>query len=207
MEASSPVHLTTTVMPGGTIDLAVDMVAPDQAGTYQGYWKLIGGGGNYFGIGSGADAAFWVKIVVPALPTETGLPPLTLTPTASATPRATPEVIASGSALLSLRSEIDLDSGELDPASGSDAALLEPTPGAPSIVPADGVQMSRYGPPPDPPPPGRCQALSLTADPIPLSSLSVQGLVCYKTTAGRLGYFRVKTLADGLGIDFVTWGP
>ncbi len=207
MEASSPVHLTTTVIPGATVDLAVDMVAPETPGTYQGFWKLIGRGGNYFGIGSRADAAFWVKIIVPALPTETGVATPTLTPTASATPRPTPEVAASGSASLELDMSLDLDTGELDPSSGSDASLLEPTPDAPSLVPADGAQMSRYGPPPDPPTPNRCQALNLTSDPIPLSSLSVQGLVCYRTTDGRLGYLRVKTLDDGLGISFVTWGP
>jgi hypothetical protein len=207
MEASSPVHLTTTVPPGSTVDLAVDMVAPDQPGSYQGFWKLIGHSGEYFGIGSDADAAFWVKIVVPALPTETGVATPTLTPTATATPRATPEVAASGLASLTLDTSLDLDTGELDPESGSDASLIELPPDTPSLVPADGALMSRYGPPPDPPSPSRCQALNLTGDPIPLSSLSVQGLVCYRTTEGRLGYFRVMTLDDSLGIAFVTWGP
>lgn len=207
MEAASPVHLTTTVPPHSSVDLSVDLVAPAQPGTYQGYWKLTGRDGNYFGIGAEADVAFWVKIIVPALPTETGVVAPTLTPTASATPRATPEAIAAGSASLTLEQSLDLDGAQIDPPSGSDASLLEPTPGAPALVPAGGAQMSRYGPPPDPPSPSRCQALSLTSDPIPLSSLSVQSIVCYRTTAGRLGYFRVKSLVNGLAIDFVTWGP
>jgi hypothetical protein len=52
------------VRPGDTIDATVpDMVAPDSAGTYQGFWKLRDGSGHIFGYGS-ANKAFWVKIVV-----------------------------------------------------------------------------------------------------------------------------------------------
>ena len=207
MKGNTRVNLTTMVPPGSTVDLAVDMAAPDQPGSYQGFWKLIGRDGNYFGIGSDAEVAFWVKIIVPALPTPTGVIPPTLTPTASATPKATSEAVAAGFASLSLGMSLDLDTGEIDPLSGSDASLLEPTPGAPAIVPTGGAKMSRYGPPPDPPPPSRCQTLNLTGSPIPLSSLAVHGLVCYRTADGRFGYFRVNNLDGGLRIEFLTWGP
>jgi hypothetical protein len=207
LEASSPVHLTTTVIPGATVDVAVDLVAPETPGTYQGYWKLVSRGGNYFGLGAEADAAFWVKIVVPALPTETGVATPTPTPTATTTPKPTPETVASGSTTLELDMSLDLDTGQHDPTSGSDISLNAALPGPPSLVPAEGALVSRYGPPPDPPTPSRCQALNLSEEPIPLSSLSVQGLVCYRTSEGRLGYLRVRSLDDGLGLSFVTWGP
>jgi hypothetical protein len=207
MEAASPVHLTTMVPPGSSVDLSVDLVAPQQPGSYQGFWKLVGKDGGYFGIGADADLAFWAKIVVPALPTETGVVSPSLTPTASATPKPTPVAVAAGLVALRPDDSLDLDSGEIDRPSGSDAVMLEPTPGAPALVPAAGAGMSRYGPPPDPPSPSRCQALNLTHDPIPLSSLSTQSIICYRTTADRFGYFRVKSLVEGLVIEFVTWGP
>ena len=207
MDAASLVHLTTTVPPGSTIDLAIDMTAPDQAGTYQGYWKLVGENEQYFGIGSNGDVSFWVKIVVPSLPTPTGVVAPTITPTASATPGATPETVSAGSVSLTVDMRLDLDTGGTDLPSGSDVSLLEPTPGAISLVPTGGALMSRYGPPPDPPSPSRCRGLELNGTAIPLSSLSIQGLVCYRTDEGRLGYFRVESLDGALGIAFLTWGP
>lgn len=51
------------VLPGDTVDVSVDMTSPDDAGTYQGFWKLRDGRGNVFGLGD-ASKAFWVKIVV-----------------------------------------------------------------------------------------------------------------------------------------------
>jgi len=51
------------VLPGDTVDVSVDMTAPDDAGTYQGFWKLRDGKGSIFGYGD-ASKAFWVKIIV-----------------------------------------------------------------------------------------------------------------------------------------------
>ena len=61
------VQLTTgTVAPGQTVDVSVNLTAPAQAGTYQGYWKLRNSSGVLFGWGDKANAAFWVKIKVEA---------------------------------------------------------------------------------------------------------------------------------------------
>ena len=51
------------VNPGETVDLSVDLVAPNQTGTYRGNWMLRNKDGR-FGIGDGADIAFWVQIKV-----------------------------------------------------------------------------------------------------------------------------------------------
>jgi hypothetical protein len=52
------------VHPGETIDATVsDLVAPNSAGTYQGFWKVRDGSGHIFGYGS-TNKAFWVKIEV-----------------------------------------------------------------------------------------------------------------------------------------------
>ena len=60
---STVVPLTTTVFPGGTVDLSVYLKAPNSSGTYQGYWMLQDPNGVKFGIGDDAQSPFWVKIL------------------------------------------------------------------------------------------------------------------------------------------------
>ncbi|MBN1303993.1 MAG: hypothetical protein JXA13_06120 [Anaerolineales bacterium] len=64
MAAASPTAFPTTVAPGQTVDLSVDMTAPGAAGSYRGYWKLQNAHGSVFGIGWNANSAFWVDIRV-----------------------------------------------------------------------------------------------------------------------------------------------
>jgi uncharacterized repeat protein (TIGR01451 family) len=64
MSSVSPQYLTTNVIPGQTVDLAVNMVAPPNPGTYQGFWALKNASGVLFGIGPSANSPFWVKITV-----------------------------------------------------------------------------------------------------------------------------------------------
>ena len=54
----------STVSPGQTIDISVDLIAPTTPGTYQGYWKLRNPGGEVFGLDDDGSLAFWVKIRV-----------------------------------------------------------------------------------------------------------------------------------------------
>lgn len=51
------------VLPGETIDVSVDLVAPQEIGLYQGNWKLRNVRGEGFGIGN-ESKPFWVKINV-----------------------------------------------------------------------------------------------------------------------------------------------
>ncbi|MGA9531354.1 MAG: NBR1-Ig-like domain-containing protein [Anaerolineales bacterium] len=72
MSAPAAVALTGTVAPGATVDLSVNMTAPNSPGVYQGFWKLRNNGGVLYGIGAGGNTAFWVKIeVLPPSPTPT----------------------------------------------------------------------------------------------------------------------------------------
>ncbi len=59
----STVSMPHAVAPGETVDLSVNLVAPDKAGTYRGNWMLRNKDGR-FGIGDNADVAFWVQIKV-----------------------------------------------------------------------------------------------------------------------------------------------
>jgi hypothetical protein len=64
MGAPKEIPLRSSVHPGETIDLSVDMVAPLEPGKYRGYWELKNAAGNLFGLGPDADAPFWVDIRV-----------------------------------------------------------------------------------------------------------------------------------------------
>ena len=62
--APTAVSLPTSVGPGQTVDLAVNMTAPSQSGRYRGFWKLRNASNVLFGIGAAADSNFYVDINV-----------------------------------------------------------------------------------------------------------------------------------------------
>lgn len=64
MGAPASLALPTTVNPGATVDITVDMTSPAAAGHYFGYWKFKSNTGGVFGIGSNANKSFWVEIYV-----------------------------------------------------------------------------------------------------------------------------------------------
>ncbi len=77
MNAPSEVPITSgSVEPGETVDISVDLKAPDSPGTYRGYFMLRSPDNIVFGVGSKGQTAFWVEIVVPEpeTPTDTPVP-------------------------------------------------------------------------------------------------------------------------------------
>jgi hypothetical protein len=64
--AGSPASLPLfgNVRPGEMMDLAVDLRAPSQAGSYRSNWMLRSPEGVLFGLGAEADRPFWVEIRV-----------------------------------------------------------------------------------------------------------------------------------------------
>lgn len=64
MNGPSIASLPGNVNPGETIDLAVNLTAPEKNGHYRGYWKLRNANGVLFGIGEQANKSFWVDIQV-----------------------------------------------------------------------------------------------------------------------------------------------
>ncbi len=62
--AASKQLTTGSVPPGETVDVSIDLKAPDTPGTYQGFWMLRNASGVLFGLGEKADKEFWVKIKV-----------------------------------------------------------------------------------------------------------------------------------------------
>ena len=72
MGAPTSVALPTTVSPGQTVDISVNMTAPSTAGHYFGYYKFNSTSGGNFGIGSTANSSFWVEINVTSSSSGTG---------------------------------------------------------------------------------------------------------------------------------------
>ncbi len=64
MGAPSVINLPSSVAPGATVDLSVNMTAPATSGSYRGYWQLRNASGVLFGIGTYANKSFWVDIKV-----------------------------------------------------------------------------------------------------------------------------------------------
>lgn len=82
MNGPAAKQLTTgSVPPGSSVNISVDLTAPSDEGTYQGFWKLRNSNGVVFGFAN--NSAFWVKIRVDnSSGTATaGQKTITLTPT------------------------------------------------------------------------------------------------------------------------------
>jgi hypothetical protein len=63
------IPLSTLIVPGNTVDLAIDLIAPLSNGSYEGDWFLRNDEGESFGLGIQADKPFWVRINVGPTPT------------------------------------------------------------------------------------------------------------------------------------------
>ena len=68
MQAPKMIPLPHSVAPGETIDIRANMVAPEEANTYAGYWLLRDELGNLFGTGESSDQPLIIQIVVLAKP-------------------------------------------------------------------------------------------------------------------------------------------
>jgi len=68
MGAPTVVNLPSSVAPGETVDVTVNMTAPNTPGHYRGYWKLRNAANVLFGVGANANSPFFIDIKVAASP-------------------------------------------------------------------------------------------------------------------------------------------
>jgi len=192
MGGPASTQLTTgTVGPGQTVDVSVELTAPNTAGEYQGFWRLRNNSGVSFGITNSTNGNFFVLIQV-GDPTATPYP-----------------VTASGHLTVRQTYNADLDTGTNDtPPSGTsdfwfeavavDEKYLSPRNGARLALWLSGV-----------PSLSDCESASLSAFRIDLDLISVGDWVCYETNLGDIGRMEIEGLTGGnpqtLTIDFVTW--
>ena len=89
MGGPSGVALPQSVAVGETVDISVNLVAPNAAGSYRGYWMFRNTSGQNFGTGPEATLPWFVDITVsgPTLPPSLtpSFPPPSETPTPTAT--------------------------------------------------------------------------------------------------------------------------
>jgi len=60
----STFDMPENVSPGESIDIAIEMKAPNSKGSYKGYWLLRDDDGSKFGLGGSDKSPFWVAIKV-----------------------------------------------------------------------------------------------------------------------------------------------
>jgi hypothetical protein len=209
MGAPEKMPLQVTVLPSQSVEISIDMVAPQKTGTYQGNWKLSNAAGALFGIGPNGDAPFWVRIMVAESEAATATAPVGATTTANPTNHVTltptPQGQVGGELSLRPGDTLDLDTlvlndGNADLAYQVDASQyhwLDPQ-GAGLI----GVYGSLE------PAEAECQIANMSSAPIAVESLSVGTYLCYLTNEGRFGQAQFETLNPDdftLTMVLLTW--
>ncbi len=108
LSPAGAVAMPYNVAPGQTVDISVDMIAPGNAGHYEGVWQLQSTDGKTFGVGSLGTDRVWVRIrvIAPAFSTATPVPS-TATPTVTAA--AAPTESATTTSAASATPEIRYD--------------------------------------------------------------------------------------------------
>lgn len=203
LDAQLSVPLSENTAPGASVDLSVEMVAPDTAGTYQSWWKLSNPAGNLFGIGPNYDAAFWVRIVVEGEPLTTGTPTVTETTAPAPTLTPTPGIQVSGPATLEFGNLYDLDNNVIN--SGGEDLSYEEVAQVATLNVIDNTVMSVFGP--NQPTLNDCQNMNLSPDPISVNSLA-GNYICYRTNMALPGRMYINSLDPengNLNVEILTW--
>ncbi len=184
-------QLTTgTVAPGQTVDISVDLTAPNTEGSYKGFWWIRSSSGVIFGVGTSGDVPFYVEIKV-AEPTPTPYP-----------------VLSSGKFDLKQTYSVDLDTGETAPSSGArDLWFRAVSASEKYLVPQNSAQVKHMGS--SPPSLADCMSASLSTASISLDDISEGSWLCYITNQGNYGRLEIEDiLSNGtqtLKIDHKTW--
>lgn len=101
MGAPSATAMPANVAPGETVDISVNLTAPERTGEYLGFWQFEDPSGRRFGVGNSGNELVWVKVHVYLRPAATAtlllLP--SNTPTLIPAPLGSPSPIASSAPL------------------------------------------------------------------------------------------------------------
>jgi hypothetical protein len=184
-------------VPGGqSIDITIDMVAPDQAGVHQSNWKFVAPNGSFFGLGPAGDAPFWVRIVVEALST-----PGT---EGAAGSTQTPAVAMIDTVILGSNQGIDLDVGTINAGASDDIGIAGNVNGVPSLMPLNGARAALFGF--REPAETDCRVATLSSEGIVLSTIPENSYFCFRTNMGLPGFGRLSNVTNqSLTLIYTTW--
>jgi hypothetical protein len=193
MAAASGVALQHAVLPGGIVDLSIDMLAPEAAGTYRSFWKLADAHGRLFGVGGDGNLSFWVKIEV-----RPELPPRTASAPEAPAVVLGPAVFSSGRAALPPGIPFDLDMGLAQIAAGADIVWSSELLGqAGAQVGASGSSAVAST--------TECAADAMMNASVPADDLLPGASICYRTDQGRLGRLTILKTGEALRFEYTTW--
>ncbi len=189
---------TETIPPGDSIDLTVDMVAPQKPGSHQSTWKLKAKDGSLFGLGPNGDAPFWVRIVVllpdTDTPEPTSIPPTenppTVSPTEASTPLQTPTPVPPKSASLHPGEGLDLSNGQVAHGQSGDLLYSVDESGTYSLASINNSRLAVHGAAQPAAP--DCQAAPLRVDSVILDEASVGVYLCIQAKGGAFGWLQIE---------------
>ena len=178
--------LTGSVSPGETVDISVDLDAPNSEGSYKGFWWLRSDAGIVFGVGSTGDVPFFVDIDVVKVET----------------------VLSSGKVDLQQTYSLDLDTGTLSPSSSDRDVWFRAVSAVEKyFIPQNGAEFRNMGT--SVPSLDDCEDASLSSNQIPLGDLSTGDWLCFETNLGNTGRMEIEGITGGtpqfLKLDYRTW--
>lgn len=201
LEAALSIPLTSNISPGQSVDLSVDMKAPETVGTYQSNWKLSNPSDTLFGIGPNGDAPFWVRIIVEGTAPVTGTP--TVTPTITPTITSTAGVQVTGPATLELGDQYDLDTNQVN--SGGEDLEYQNDEGIHLLIPIGDTALIQFGP--IQPVLADCRNVDLSAESLVVDN-QVGNYICYRTNMALPGWALINGLDPETGflnLEIFTW--
>ncbi len=189
MSGASSVQFTNgTIEPGEALDISVRLTAPENAGTYQGHWKLRSNTGEIFGLGDDGETAFWVEIRVTTMGAEGA---------------GGGEIYVSGSMEFgTVVATGDLDEGVFAPEYEDADISLHPVDK--QLEPKNGALIALWGN--NAPSFSDCAHAALSTQAISANEQLVGKYLCYRTNLGKSGMLYVTLYNENtFAFDFVTW--
>ncbi len=188
--------LPREVKPGESVDISLEMKAPDKEGSYQGNWKLANANQELFGIGPAGESPFWVFILV-----QGALPPAV-----SAVETEPVQLESSGSVQLFIQESYDFDAGSKGNGAFDDVVLQIGLNDRINLETLQPAQVVLYGL--EPPTRIDCESLDVQTNLFPLTDLPDGMFFCLRTSSNFPGYVRLIQQGDipgSIQLDYRLW--